>query len=197
MSDRALHGKTFGLTLLSPILPDARTISPKAALTRYLASIPTGAESPLARVSTTHLARWTVISAPPYEGFPATPDHFKSAYLLFTSNFDGDLDPYLDLLADAIPETVAGVWQHCIGFPGLADRTAFRRYMHRCHIETALVFSGYPNATVEEVLRALMTQRALIDFIRANRAASPAELQRAFVEWTHRLNGPAPPPGTL
>ena len=46
---------------------------------------------------------------------------------MFTSSFDGDLDTYLDLICERIAHEADGWWGHCVGYPGTADRTAFRR----------------------------------------------------------------------
>ena len=124
-----------------------------------LASLPTGTASPLARLGTTHLARCVVISWLPFEGVPARADSLNSAYLLFCSNFDGELDDYLDALATIVPETVTSVWQHCVDFPGVASRTAFHAYMKGCQIETTFLFGAYPSTSVATVQNALKIKK--------------------------------------
>lgn len=195
--NRCLGGVTYGLTTLAPIRPDVGHVSPRADLARVLAAMPTGADSPLARVAATHLARWVIIATLPFEGPPARPDTLKSAYLLFTANLDGDLDSYAHQLAESIPDTVNEVWGHCIAFPGVADRTAFRDYLRRCQIPTTFVFGAYPSTPLPGVLRAVATQQALARFVAENGGASGADLQRRFVAFRQRLQAmPTPPPGT-
>ncbi len=42
-------------------------------------------------------------------------------YLLFTANFDGDLDSYLDELVHALAPEAQEIWGRCIGCPRPAD----------------------------------------------------------------------------
>ena len=52
-------------------------------------------ESPMARVPNTYLSRLWVLNDVPYQGRPAVLEHLKSNYLVFSSNFHGELDDYL------------------------------------------------------------------------------------------------------
>ena len=54
---------------------------------------------------------------------------------MFTSSFDGDLDPYLDMICERIPTEADTWWGHCVGYPGSSDRAAFRRWIgdHQAH----------------------------------------------------------------
>ncbi len=201
MVNRCFNGSsrsTYGLTVLAPIKPDAGTLSPKGEISRYLATCPTGPESPLAKVSTTHQARWVVIAGLPYEGYPAHVDFLKSSYLLFTSNFDGDLDVYLEALATRIPETISALWTHCVGFPGVESLEPFKTYMKACQIETTFYFGAYPDATVEQVLRALAVQRRFVEFVLATQGKPARELQQAFQTLiAHCRQMPTPNPGSV
>jgi hypothetical protein len=173
-----------GLTILSPISPDDSTKhkigNHTKAIRRLLLDLPTGSASPLARVDTTHLARWVVVDDVADEGYPAAEDHLKSAYLLFTSNFDGTLDAYLDAMVERIPEVVDGLWKHCAGYPGLQNRGAFKKYMRRCQVKTTFFFPAYPQATLAEVRRALALQRGFVDLFIANQGKPAAVQQQQF-----------------
>jgi len=189
LDDRTDH-PPFGLTILSPIKPDDSTGhkigNHTTAIRRLLIDLPTGTRSPLARVDTTHLARWVVVDDVADEGYPAVEDHLKSAYLLFTANFDGDLDAYLDAMAQQIPEVVDGLWKHCVGYPGLTDRTQFRNYMRQCQLKTTFFFPAYPQATLAQVRTALALQRGFVDLFIANQGKSAPVLQQQFTLFTNR-----------
>jgi hypothetical protein len=207
MSNR--FGQAYGLTLLSPIrLTDSATgTSPAAALRVALREMDSYDRSPFARVPGTHLARWVVVDQPPYEGTPAAVDTFASPYLLMTSNFDGGsdrddvaLDRYIEAMRTAIPGTLRELYQHCVGFPGVDDAVAFRSYIRRCRIPTSFLFGAYPTATLPECLRALDTQRRMVDFLLTQQAARPssADLQRAFRTFVAELaTAPTPVSGAL
>lgn len=209
MSDR--FGQAYGLTLMSPVIggPDVDGVTHDVAIRRELRALNALAESPLVRVSTTHLARWVVIDEAPYESAPAKVDHLESKYLLFTSNFDGGtlddttaLSDYLELLRTQIPEVIERLYRHCVAFPGTPDRSAFQSYMRRCRIPTTFLFGAYGQATQEQVQRSLGLQRSLSDFVRAQQATrpTPEELKQRFFQFatTAGLVTPqAPPSGRL
>jgi hypothetical protein len=202
-------GQAYGLTLLSPIMNGVGDdgLAHDAAIRQELRALNASPESPLTRVPTTHLARWVVIGAAPFEGIPARADQLQSKYLLFTSNFDAGtsddesgLANYLEQLRMAIPDALTKLYSHCVAFPGLADASAFRGYMMRCQITTTFFFGAYPDASVDQVLRALQAQRRMGDFIadQQDRRPSPEGLQRAFdTLMTDLRTAPTPRPGLL
>jgi hypothetical protein len=190
-------GHVYGLTILAPIVEDETIeISHAIALRDYLAALPKDHTSPFARVSSTHLARLVVMDDVVYVGAPACEEHLKSRYLVFETNFDGELDDYLIRLAKEVPEFVDSVWKHCVGYPGLTDVNAFIAYMKRCQIETTFFFADVNDRTVQENLKALQVQAALAHFIDKHQGLPAAEIQRAFGELLRSIETvPAPLPG--
>jgi hypothetical protein len=190
-------GQIYGLTILSPILEgDTLDIAHATALRWYLASLPRDHTSPFAQVSSTHFARLVVMDDVVFVGAPAIEEHLKSRYLVFETNFDGDLDTYLTRMAKEIPGFVDSVWKHCVGYPGVADPTAFGAYMKKCQIETTFFFADVNNKTVQQNLKALQLQSALSHFIGQNQGKPAAEIQKSFgVLMQHLAKAPAPLPG--
>jgi hypothetical protein len=174
-------GQVYGLTILSPIKEDeSMDVCHAQDIRWYLAGLPRDHGSPFAQLSSTHLARLVVMDDVVYVGAPACEEHLKSRYLVFETNFDGDLETYLTRMAREIPELVEGVWTHCVGYPGLADTGQWIAYMKKCQIETTFFFADVNNKTVQQNLKALQTQAALAHFIEKNQRKNPAELQREF-----------------
>jgi hypothetical protein len=192
-------GQIYGLTILSPILEgDTLDICHATALRWYLAGIPRDHTSPFAQVSSTHFARLVVMDDVVFVGAPAIEEHLKSRYLVFESNFDGDLDRYLTRMAREIPEFVDSVWQHCVGYPGVADPAAFVAYMKKCQIETTFFFADVNDKTVQQNLKALQVQSAVSHFIERNQGRPAAEIQQAFGVLLERLAKAHPPlPGGI
>ncbi len=189
-------GSVYGLTILSPIKDDPKSeVSHNLALRMYLAKLSRHRHSPFAKVSSTHFARLVVMDDVVYVGMPACEEHLKSKYLVFESNFDGALDTYLERMAVEIPETVDAVWQHCVGFPGVANVAAFKAYMKKCQVETTFFFADVNDKTVQQTLRALQTQSAVTAFIVKHQGAPPEELQAAFTQFIKKLDrAPEPAP---
>lgn len=174
-------GTVYGLTLLCPIIEDDHLdICPSMQLRWYLGHLPRDHKSPFAQISSTYLARLVVLDDVVYVGTPACEEHLSSRYLIFETNFDGDLETYLTRLAQETPEFVDSVWKHCVGYPGLTDIDAFIAYMKKCQVNTTFFFADVNNSTVQQTLKALQTQAALARFIERHQGRSAAELQHAF-----------------
>ncbi len=182
------NGSVYGLTILSPIIDDAKaTPSHDLQIRKYLATLPTGPESPFAQAPGTHLARLVVMDDVIFVGYPAVEEHLHSKYLVFESNLDGDRDEYLRGLARTFPQHLDAIWSHCVGYPGAANTGAFVDYMKACQIETTLYFAAVNDKSVPMTLRALQTQRAVTDFIAGHQGMEPARLKAEFLQFAGRL----------
>jgi hypothetical protein len=181
-------GNVYGLTILSPIVNGADgDISHDCAIRDYLADLPRDHRSLFAKVSSTHLARLVVMDDVVFVGTPAREEHLQSKYLVFETNFDGDLDTYLTRMAREAPDEVHAVWRHCVGYPGVRDPAAFADYMKKCQIETTYFFADVNNKTVQQTLRALKVQSGLAHFIEANQGKPADEIQAAFRQFVEKV----------
>ena len=170
-------GQAYALTVMTPVLDGH-----EPALAQYLNTLPDGSASPLVKVHGTHFARWVLIGDVTYQGPGQRPDHLRAGRLLFTSNFDGSLMPYLEELRTGLGEVADQIWTHCGGYPGRDDAGAFAAYLRAHQLENSLFFAAYGELKVAEVTRNLATRRRMIDFaVRAQKMAA-VELQAAFRE---------------
>jgi hypothetical protein len=167
-------GQAHALTVLTSIRPGH-----ESALARYLNGLGSGPASPLARVPGTHFARWVVIGDVVYEG-QGEREHLKLGQLLFTSNFDGPLEPYLESLRAGLGEAADAIWEHCSGYPGSTDAAGFAAYLRAHQIESSLFFAAYGERTVQDVKGSLDVRRKLIDFALSTQGMAAADLQGAF-----------------
>ena len=193
------NGSVYGLTILSPIIDDEKaTPSHDLKIREYLASLPTGDNSPFALAPGTHLARLAVMDDVIYVGAPSCEEHLHSKYLVFESNCDSDLDSYLRGLATNIPEHLNAIWSHCVGYPGAVNPQAFIDYMKACQLETTFYFAAVDDRSVPQTLAALQTQRAVADFIASHQGMEPAQLQKEFAEFVAILKAaPLPRAGGM
>jgi hypothetical protein len=192
-----VSGRVYGLTILSPIIDDpAADISHDCAIRNYLSTLPSGHHSPFAKVSSTHICRLVVMDDVIPVGTPAKEEHLNSKYLVFESNFDGELEPYLTRMAKEIQKPVDAVWGHCVGYPGAHNIPAFIAYMKKCQLETTFYFADVNNHTVGSTLRALQVQASVAEFIAEQQGKSAAEIQAAFRAFYERVRKmPEPEPG--
>jgi hypothetical protein len=177
-SARNISGQAYSLTVITPIMDGRET-----QLAEYLNGLQGGDRSPLAEVRGTHFARWVVIGDVVYEGpQEGEREHLKHARLLFTSNFDGELDSYLEALRTGMRASADAIWGNCIGYPGSGEAGAFASYMRHHQIDSSLFFAAYGDRTVEEVQRSLALRIKFIEFALGAQGLPTAELKAAFLQ---------------
>jgi hypothetical protein len=139
-------GNVSALTLVTPIrqgfLPHAPIVRYADRLRKVLELtvdlIREGQPTPLSLIQTVHFARWVILD--------------NDRTLLFTSNYDGQLDGYLKAFSVVAAEGLDLVWHNCEGYPGSADFDRFRRWVYDHKVETTAFYSAYPDVTVRDVL---------------------------------------------
>ncbi len=208
-----IAGNAYGLTTLCPIknggpphrldedgatLPDNRSFG--AILRDRLEDLPCDERSPMARVPNTYLCRFFVLDDLIYQGKPAEEDHLKSKYLVFTSNFHGDLETYLHGMWEHAADAVRRIWEHCVAFDRVTDAGSFVDYIKKCQVETTFYFMGSTDVSLAEQLKGLYLKQEFSKFAFANQGKSAAELQAAFAEFAARtrpdnVQGPTWRPG--
>jgi hypothetical protein len=175
MGDRRnITGTAYALTVFTAIIPGH-----ERELLETIESLPRGKASPLARLGTVHTSRLQIFDHLVHQGPSQTPDALKSSYLIFTAAFDGALEPFLDAMLDRIPECDSW-WRHCVAYPGLAARTAFKRWIRHNQVHTSLFAVNSPNRSVAEVEESLALRERLLDFAVASQGLSATDLQTRF-----------------
>lgn len=169
-------GGVYSLTTFAPIISGH-----EETVREVIESLPLGADSPLARLDDLHLSRLQIFDHLVYQG-PRQKhrDTLEHHHLVFTSSFDGDLDPYLDKICDRLGAEADSWWSHCIGYPGTSDRAGFKRWIRAHKVDSSLFASAYHGASVKRVLGALETREKLVDFAVAAQGLDAAELQERF-----------------
>ena len=169
-------GGAYALTTFAPIIPGH-----EEELRAYIDNLPMGADSPLARLDTLHLSRIQIFDHLVHQGDKQKPDRLESNYLVFTSSFDGDLDTYLDLICERIGAEADTWWGHCVGYPGTADRAAFKSYIKAHQEHTNLFASAYPTGSVATVRESLALRDQLVDFAADAQGLDAAALKERFL----------------
>ncbi len=164
-------GQAYAFMAMTPIMAGQED-----ELDARLAAWASGESSPLARMATTHFARFLVLHDLVYQGPPQVRDSLQSAYLIFVSNFDGDIESYLESMLDLMADEAEQVWGLCVGFPGTADRELLLAYLLHNQVDTTFFVSAYPDATVLDVRNSLTVRRRMADFAVAAQSLDPTEL---------------------
>jgi hypothetical protein len=184
-------GNAYALTVLCPILPgvphDSSTGPDHLALLRNtLQTLHVNEQSPMARVPNTYLCRFWILSDVPYQGNPSLLEHLKSDYLVFSSNFYGELEPYLEGMWGALREGILAILAHCVGHESVHDASTFIEYIKRCQVTTTFFFNGSTDEPLDVQLKNLYLKQEFSKFAFENQGKSAKELQQAFREFVAR-----------
>jgi hypothetical protein len=177
MKDVNVSGQASGFLSMTPIKPGE-----EEALRAYLEAFRERGERPFANVPRTHMARLVIV-----KDFHNDPkwkqrkeEHLAIPTLCFSSNLDGDIDSYLDVLADGMGEHVAEIWGRCIGGPD--SPKGLKAYLKHNQIDCGFFYAAYGQATLPEVKAALDQREKLMAFATRTQGMDPAALQRAFIK---------------
>ena len=179
-------GQAYALSVLTPVIPD------RAEALRRSRRPPAGRRQPARARPGTHYARWVSSTSSATTRCPRRRrrDPFSVPYLLFTSNLDGPLEPYLDLICE---RHARGRRPHLGPLRRLPrdhrDAAGVRRLARHNQFDTGFFVCAYPERTVGEVRSALEARERLGTFAIAAQAIDPRELQAAFLE---RVPAPVP-----
>jgi hypothetical protein len=178
MRSTNVAGRTYSHMILTP-----NQEGEEDALRAYLEGLPRD-DSPLARLPRTHMARLLIVppELPVPPGRKDLDDPLGGAYLLFTSNFDGGLDSYLQELVTALAPEAEAIWGRCIGCPRPAEGAALKAYLGRNQIDSGVAFAAYGNASVAQVRSALDKRARLIDFAIRAQDIRPGRRRKAFLK---------------
>jgi hypothetical protein len=147
-----------GTQPLTAVTPIRRGHRPRLhqVLAELAQRIGSGGPTPLDEIGTVHFARWAVL-----------PSGDDAGSLLFTSNFDGPWENYIEDFAAKSAPTFDAVYCHCEGWPlnGARDVDAFKAYVRKYEVQAEVYYRAYPMATVRQVTSALRLKAATITLL--------------------------------
>ncbi|HEX7669360.1 MAG TPA: hypothetical protein VF395_07255 [Polyangiaceae bacterium] len=182
------NANAYALTTLCPLVVDSgRDESPLAIIRDRLDGYPTDHLSPMAKVPNTYFSRFFVLDDVVYEARPARLDRLESNYLVFNSDFHGELEPYLLGMWKEAEPFIRDVWEFCVGFKEVRDAPTFARYIKRCQVETTFYFVGSTDEPLREQLKSLYLKQEFAKFAHEHQGWPAAKLQSAFREFVAKV----------
>jgi len=178
VGDPNVSGQAYAFMAMTPVKPGE-----EQALRDYLHGLREQGPSPLAKLPRTHIGRFVVVSD--FHNDPAwkqrSEEHLDLNYLIFTSNFDGPLDSYLDELCEKLAPEAKEIWGRCVGCPESAKGAPLKAYLKHNQIETGIFFAAYGDATVGTVKQTLRQREKIVGFAVRSQGLEPEALQQAFL----------------
>ena len=148
------------LTLLSPVLPEQLDGLRKVLASQKDHLLKTGTIA-LANLETVHFARWVIMDDQPN---PANNPEAQGPKLIFSSNFDGEVNDHIRDLCTRATALIDSIYQYCEGYPAPQERNDASRiaYLSKSNIGVSAFYRGSPNRSLPQVLG----EQRLRDFLR-------------------------------
>ncbi len=166
-----IAGKAYAMNVITPIRWNMTWIN---KLIFWLAVRIPGVLKGLKTLSLIHYARWTIIGK---DQFPHLDDsqpkeELNYAYMLFSSNFNGSWDQYVDSFTFAIPAGLDLFWKWNIRYPNSVPLTPFHDYIRHNQIDTDHFYNAYPLASSSDIKSAKHLKQELADFCNSGSLAA-------------------------
>ena len=104
-------------------------------------------------------------------------EELKDDYFLFTTNFNGPWDQYIDAfgLIHGVRRGLNLLWGTSRGYPGAWPLRPFKRYIHYYEFPLDLYYNAYPGMSVRDILLASDLSDRLDQFIEESRQFGTVE----------------------
>ncbi|HET6564096.1 MAG TPA: hypothetical protein VFG52_01685 [Xanthomonadales bacterium] len=169
-----LEGKSNPLTIFSPTRVWMRW--PFWIILKVFSYIPLVSVKHLLFI---HFAGWQPINRNRFPRLSATQpkEDLKDDYFLFTTNFNGTWDQYIDAfgLIKGVRRGLFFLWCSSRGFHGSWPIRPFKRYIHYNEYQLDLYYNAYPGMSVRDIRNAWELSNELDQFIRETDAYDSAE----------------------
>ena len=102
---------------------------------------------PLLALSFIHFAHWSLVQRMPPGAHGARARRLPHPYLLFQSNFNDDLNAYIDAFSLVVPVRMRAMWQGVFGFPGARPVDRFLSFVVARTTPTHYYYCAHPEAS--------------------------------------------------
>jgi len=140
-------------------------------------------------LSVIHFARWTIIRPRQWPRFGRPKPSLYYDYTLFSSNFNGTWDQYIDAFSDGIPYMLDLAWFRDYGYPGSIPLTPFQRYIRHNQINTDYYYNATPGSAQRDIRAALRVWRGIRALSEIRGDLDPVSFQRDYIRlFSHLQN---------
>ncbi len=151
-------GKQHALTIVAPVIAGHRD-ELNNILMKIRADLASGTLKEFQKIETLHYARYVLLDGKLSNA---------QANLVYSSDFDGDIDEHLTEIAEKCAPLTDLVFSHCEGYPAPADRTTATRekYLRKhCTPETAF-YVGAPGRTLKQIKQESALRNYIWEYLR-------------------------------
>ena len=172
-------GKAYGMTVITPMSGKMSWIN--RWVFRATRAFP-GTLSGLIGLKFIHFARWVIIRRDQWPDMGQGKQRLSHDCMLFTSNFNGTWDQYIDAFSDGIPTGLDLFWDKNFKYPGSIPITPFKNYIRNNQIDTDYYYNATPGIAYRGLTAAMRVRKAVLALEKKHKTASAEEFAEA---WTH------------
>ena len=184
-----IKGKAYPMTTLSPVPKSRRWL---LSILMWVFSRPYFTLQFARNLMFIHFACWQPIRS---DRFPRLSEdqpkeELKNDYFLFTTNFNGSWDQYIDAfgLIRKVRLGLNWIWFTSKGFPGAWPIRPFKRYIHYFEYEMDYYYNAYPDLSVRDIVSAATLGNSLDDFVKETRdIESPGVFADKYHSFVNRV----------
>ncbi|MGH6847888.1 MAG: hypothetical protein ACREC0_10755 [Methylocella sp.] len=171
-------GKAYVMTVITPMRPCLTWVQRLAYM--GIRAVPSTLNGLLGLVFI-HFGRWAIVKRAQWPDYGQGKQKLQNDYLLFSSNFNGTWDQYLDSFSDGIPTGVDLFWVSSTKFPHSIPSTPFKDYIRVNQIDTDYYYNATPGAAEPDIKAALRVRHAVLTLAQQHNSPTPEEFQKAYV----------------
>ena len=137
------------LALLTPVRKDSFK-KLNEILEKFEVGLHSGLNERFNKLGTLHYARWFILKE---DSFRDTTAFHVPERLVFSSNFDGDVDDHITGLVTVFPEYFDELYECCEGYPEPAARNTESRknYLEQWKVNTTAFYVGAPGRSLKQI----------------------------------------------
>jgi hypothetical protein len=148
-------GQTRMITLITPVRPGG------SWWLRFLFAVtrPFPALLRIGPMKVVHFTHWSLLRSIPYNGAPQLRERIRPPLLLWSSVYNGEVDPYIEAFVATVKPQIRATWGTSYDFPGVTSVTDLSDYIEAASWRGSYAYSAYPDATVRTILSAMTIKK--------------------------------------
>jgi hypothetical protein len=135
---------------------------------------------PLVRLAFIHVAHWALVAKIPSQAPGRGARRLPYPYLIFHSNYNDDLDAYIDAFALIVPWRMRLMWHGIYGFPGPRIVDRFVEFVERHATPVQHYYCAYPDGSSRMIAQALELSDRHRSLVQAAASLSDREFAAAW-----------------
>lgn len=175
---RNVEGRAQAMTVMTPI---KRFWTWKVRLAFLLVGWIPALSEPLRVLSFIHYARWNIVDEIPFNGGTQKRERLHYKYLLFTTNFNGTWEQYIDAFSRYCPDKMDLIWGTSFGHPGAAHTKKFKEYIRFNEFPASHYYSAYPSFPTTVINQSLSLEEKFQAFQARTATLGPEEFQAEYL----------------